>query len=63
MRASNDGCFSSPKMEQWEIYSQYEVPVVIVKVQSPVLLLFYLSVIYNKYLEIAGFSFCNKIHQ
>lgn len=49
------------RVGQWEIYSQYKVPVVIVKVEPPVLGLFYLSVIYNKYLEIAGFAFCNKI--
>lgn len=36
------------RMERWEIYGQYEVPVVIVQVQSPVLVLFYLSMIYNK---------------
>lgn len=38
-----------------------QVPVVIVKVQPPVLGLFYLSMIYNKYLEVAGFAFCSKI--
>lgn len=49
------------EIERWEIYSQYKVPVVIVKVQPPVWGLFYLSMIYNKYLEVAGFAFCNKM--
>lgn len=44
-----------------QIYSQYKVPVVIVKVWAPVLVLFYISMIYNKYCEIAGFAFCNNI--
>lgn len=44
--------------EWWEIYSQYEVPVVIVQVQAPG---FYLARIYTKYHEIAGFASCNKV--
>lgn len=47
------------RIEQRKIYSQYKVPVVIVKVWSPDLV-FYISVIYNKYHEMAGFAFCNK---
>lgn len=55
------GTLAAFGIEQWEIYSQSKVPVVIIQVQAPVLGLFYLSMIYNKYLKVAGFAFCSKI--
>lgn len=41
------GTLAAFGIEQWEIYSQSKVPVVIVNVKPPVLGLFYLSMIYN----------------
>ena len=49
------------RVQRWESRSPCPVPAVILKVGPPALGLFYLSMIYNKYLEIAGFAFCNKI--